>query len=96
MQQDCHFFPTESLFMIDHNVLVISGLSPGADDTRFGYGKEKKSIDTLGGKMPLLSSLTMLTSRLRWRLSYVISIGWTRPRHCCNACCRITPRILRR
>jgi hypothetical protein len=37
--------------MIDHDVLVIRGLSYGADDTGFGYGKEKKkSIDTLGGQ----------------------------------------------
>jgi hypothetical protein len=28
--------------MIDHDVLVIRGLSYGADDTGFGYGKEKK------------------------------------------------------
>ena len=42
MRQGCHSFPTESLFMIDHDVLVIRGLSYGADDTGFGYDKEKK------------------------------------------------------
>ncbi len=45
--------------MIDHDVLVIRSLSYGADDTGFGYGKEKrkkKSIDTLGGKKENSSS----------------------------------------
>ena len=36
--------------MIDHDVLVIRGLSYGADDTGFGYGKGKKSVDTLRSK----------------------------------------------
>lgn len=59
MQQDCHFFPTESF----HNVLVISGLSHGADGIRFGYGKEKKSIDTLGGKRKFLIKGFVLQGR---------------------------------
>jgi hypothetical protein len=52
--------------MIDHDILVIRGLSYGADDTGFGYGKEKKRralIPSVGKRKFLIKGFWFLQER---------------------------------